>query len=276
MCPQHKDFPPTHTKKGHFFRSQHKVWSCFFWKWSSKTLKKKKNLSGEALQWVFTGSNIVWAAQREKKRKEHKRQRREPFSSFERSDIWNKELSYVNRQTDRGQILPARQVNRPRRVGSLPDDSFMHRKIETHTHTHTHTQADTVFNLKTLLQWGKYVPPFNTEWRCFMEMPKETEVLFAHSHVSTSSCLCLRRRWKFSRWDCLSRRLSQVTDSECVGSLCFPSLFRHAAKPNKTFNSLPLEPSFVRLHFIWFLERAASIFQHPFIHGKSRRPDKRA
>lgn len=67
-------------------------------------------------------------------------ERRDLFSSFQRSDIWNKETSYVSvsfwdRQTDRGQILPACQINRPRRVGSLRDDSFIHTGKEEHTFT---------------------------------------------------------------------------------------------------------------------------------------------
>lgn len=65
---------------------------------------------------------------------------RDPFSSFERSDIWNKEASYVSStfwdmEADRGQTLPARQINRPRRVGSLQDDSFIHTQGNRNTHT---------------------------------------------------------------------------------------------------------------------------------------------
>lgn len=59
-------------------------------------------------------------------------------SPFQWSDIWNKGPGCVSsfdgdRQTDRGQILPARQINRPRRVGSLQDDSpaLAHRKTGT-------------------------------------------------------------------------------------------------------------------------------------------------
>lgn len=77
---------------------------------------------------------------------------RDPFSSFARSDIWNKEASYVSssfwdRQSDTGQILPARQINRPRRVGSLQDDSFIH----TQGNRNTHTKC-TLFTVQTLLK----------------------------------------------------------------------------------------------------------------------------
>ena len=97
--------------------------------------------------------------------KGHERQGRDLFSSFEGSDIWNKEASYVScsfwdRQTDRGQILPARQSNRPRRVGSLWDDSFIHTHTRTHTgnkeHTHTHTRINCSHTKLSLrLQMGK-------------------------------------------------------------------------------------------------------------------------
>lgn len=48
-------------------------------------------------------------------RKQGESQRWDPFSSSERSDIWNKEVSYVStcvwdRQTDRGQTLPAKST----------------------------------------------------------------------------------------------------------------------------------------------------------------------
>ena len=111
---------------------------------------------------LLASSSILWVGlshgSTERQRTWGKRRRWDPFSSFERSDIWNKEPSYVSssvwdRQTDRGQILPARQINRPRRVGSLRDDSFIH----THTHTHTGKQEHThtkyiLFMLKTSLK----------------------------------------------------------------------------------------------------------------------------
>lgn len=102
-------------------------------------------------QWYHAGQTESWrhTVTEKGRRKEHERQRWAPFSSFERSDIWNKEASYVSssfwdRQTDRGQILPARQINRPRRVGSLRDDSFIHTQGNGSTHRHKlyplHTQ----------------------------------------------------------------------------------------------------------------------------------------
>lgn len=53
----------------------------------------------------------------------------------------------------------------------------------------------------------------------------------------------------FPLWVCLSVSgcLSQVTDRECVGSLCFHLPSGQPARQNTTFYSLVLDPSFVNL-----------------------------
>lgn len=97
--------------------------------------------------WQAAISSILWVrlhhgSTEKHTRKAHERQRWDPFSSFERSDIWNKETSYVStsvwdRQTERPNT-PS-QINRPRRVGSLQDDSFIHTQENRNTGAHTHT-----------------------------------------------------------------------------------------------------------------------------------------
>lgn len=121
----------------------------------------------------------------ERKRKEHMCRQWDHFASFQTSDIFNKEPSYENsalwdRQTDRGQTLPARQASRPRRVGSLQDDSFINRETGTHTHAHTHTITHIhthgisvcCSNLKTFLIRGKYVYACQTVRTCLKHKTK--------------------------------------------------------------------------------------------------------
>lgn len=156
------------------------------------------------------GDIVSGSTKLQKRRKERMWQQRDPFSSFERSDIWNKELSYVNsplwfRQTDRGQVLPARQVNRPHRVGSLRDDSLTHRE----TGTRTHTQSVHCFNLKRITSVGLLLQNTLDENG---QISESVAFFFVATFLPAATFIC-SRRWKSSWWDCLSRRLSHVTDS---------------------------------------------------------------
>lgn len=144
--------------------------------------------------------------------KKKKRARVDAFPSFERSDIWNKEPSYEqfwDRQTDGGQILPARQINRPRRVGSPGDDSYIHAlgNMSTNTHTHTEGKKYSVCKfLKTLALQGRAVEKDATRRHreCTLNEKQRRNKSLSFTHVSPSSCFCLRPRWKCSLWDCLS------------------------------------------------------------------------
>lgn len=209
-------------------------------------------------------------------RKEHERQRWDAFFSSERSDIWNKEPSYVSssvwdRQTDRGQILPARQIYRPRRVGSLWDDSFIHTGKQEHTHTKC-----TLFKLKTSLKNISPVRPSlatvqicEETFRC--KTSKEINIL---SFLAVLGSVCGTGERVPAGIACLAR-LSLVADRVCVGSLCFHLPSGQPARPNKTLYSLFQEPFLCEdSTLLGSLEGALSIFQQPFSHSKLCWPDK--
>lgn len=73
------------------------------------------------------------------KRKEHESRRWDPFSSSEKE--WHLEQRsqlcehFCLRQADWQRPSTPSQINRPRRVGSLRDDSFMHTQENRNTHT---------------------------------------------------------------------------------------------------------------------------------------------
>lgn len=210
-----------------------------------KSSWKKKRTIG----WIFRicyqpvpGSNIMWVGQyKTKKNKKKSASGCLPFLWEEwhlkqRAQLW----AASDRQTDGGQILPARQINCPHRVGSPWDDSFIHVQGNMSAHTYTHTERErgekyTVFATfskhyicKAKLQ--KKMQPSKTVSTRWMKMKEEINLSAPLTRFSPSSCFCLRLRWKCSWWDCLSGRLSLVTDSPCVGGLCFHLPFGQPAR----------------------------------------------
>lgn len=150
------------------------------------------------------------------------------------SSVWN-------RQTDRPNT-PS-QINRPRRVGSVRDESFMHTQENRNTHTRTsikYSYSKLPLEPSALNRSGKSARNSKLETKGKNICSTQTFLpALAQFFFFVFFFFCGTGESVASGIACL------VADGVCVDSLCFHLPCGQTARPKKTFSWF-LEPSFVR------------------------------